>query len=408
MKKQKRSYDNPDYSCTPNVFEQFETKPFKFDLLINDSVNSWECLNTWTKPGHFIEIFDQGVKSGECVGEVSEETESSSNSGDEAKRINTEMKLRDVFELYQTAAQTETTSSKQVHAKEVEDSWRLYLAQCPLDDFPLRLREEIPSTPFSRDPRNHHLKHLKFRGLQGKYIWMSLDPGTISTTWHYDSNPNFLCVIVGHKIVNLLAPSHGHQLKPYKIGHRSSNHTSLSFDETNNIDVHGESVYTVKAGEGIFIPEGWWHKVCSDGGTIAVNYWYEGIRKTLWDSEMGQYYIRTTLEHLVATEKNKVLTNANASEHVHLVLRPFFEKGNDLQALSAFVSEHRSEWLRIVTEITHTGAALLAAKLDDGDPSVVGKIFEHESDFVKQVLEKKLDEFSKACAQNVLKSLDLF
>ena len=33
---------------------------------------------------------------------------------------------------------------------------------------------------------------------------------------------------------------------------------------------------TVNAGEALFIPEGWWHQVWSEAGTIAANYWFDG------------------------------------------------------------------------------------------------------------------------------------
>ena len=32
---------------------------------------------------------------------------------------------------------------------------------------------------------------------------------------------------------------------------------------------------TVKAGETLYLPAGWWHHVRQEGFTVAVNYWYD-------------------------------------------------------------------------------------------------------------------------------------
>lgn len=38
----------------------------------------------------------------------------------------------------------------------------------------------------------------------------------------------------------------------------------------------------VGEGEGLFIPEGWWHQITSSPGTVAVNVWFKVTSFGVW------------------------------------------------------------------------------------------------------------------------------
>lgn len=37
----------------------------------------------------------------------------------------------------------------------------------------------------------------------------------------------------------------------------------------------------LRAGDSLYIPEGWWHQVHSDARTIAINYWWDGLHLSI-------------------------------------------------------------------------------------------------------------------------------
>lgn len=55
--------------------------------------------------------------------------------------------------------------------------------------------------------------------------------------------------------------------------------------------------------DALYIPEGWWHQVDTNPFTIAINYWFCGIRHMLvQDSRMYNYYARVIVEELLKSE----------------------------------------------------------------------------------------------------------
>lgn len=62
--------------------------------------------------------------------------------------------------------------------------------------------------------------------------------------------------------------------------------------------------------DALFVPEGWWHQVDSDAYTIAVNFWFDGLRQQLTEMpEMTPYYSRVLLEDLIKRETERYLQN---------------------------------------------------------------------------------------------------
>ncbi len=133
------------------------------------------------------------------------------------------------------------------------------------------------------------------------------------------------------------------------LGGESANHSAVNFlcPDVAPGSAHPlyagavSQVVTLRAGDALFLPEGWWHQVDSDGATIAVNYWRARAlrvgaggwhacmlvctsqvvlrvcvscvcrwRSTFGESlggDMDAYFARRACESLVAAEKARLL-----------------------------------------------------------------------------------------------------
>ncbi|KAI0774451.1 Clavaminate synthase-like protein [Fomes fomentarius] len=126
------------------------------------------------------------------------------------------------------------------------------------------------------------------------------------TSIHSDPYENIYTVIRGAKHFTLLPPTEGWCLRerqyPHATYHRASPSSALELvpsppstplirwssvaDPTASGALPPEAHpihITVKAGETLYLPAGWWHYVRQEGFTVAINYWYdmEG-RGTSW------------------------------------------------------------------------------------------------------------------------------
>ena len=57
----------------------------------------------------------------------------------------------------------------------------------------------------------------------------------------------------------------------------------------------------------LFLPEGWYHAVESEAGTLAANIWFQGMRKELVrpDHRATSYYARCVIKELQDRELEK-------------------------------------------------------------------------------------------------------
>lgn len=101
------------------------------------------------------------------------------------------------------------------------------------------------------------------------------------TDLHYDPLDNLLTVLQGEKQFILFPPSETNNLyyKPNSVANRSMAHSIIDVRHIDNEihpNVHKAKYYTctVKAGETLFIPSGYWHSVQSYHLTLAVNAWW--------------------------------------------------------------------------------------------------------------------------------------
>lgn len=92
---------------------------------------------------------------------------------------------------------------------------------------------------------------------------------------HYDGFHNILHVDQGSKHVTLISPKYTEFLDPgASYSSSTANHSkssSLSSSSSSFLALQ----CTLYAGDAVFIPEGWWHRIESQEFTVALNYWFK-------------------------------------------------------------------------------------------------------------------------------------
>ncbi|KAJ5238635.1 hypothetical protein N7468_003254 [Penicillium chermesinum] len=169
-------------------------------------------------------------------------------------------------------------------AEKAPQSTQLYLAQCQLLDLPPALRADFP------------VPDVVARAGKGDVydtnVWIGYPP--TYTPLHRDPNPNVFGQLAGQKVVRLLAPDKGQALfsKVRSELGKSSDRGAAAFrgdemmqgQERALLDemVWGASASPsgfevhMEAGDGLFIPKGWWHSIkgIGEGVTASVNWWF--------------------------------------------------------------------------------------------------------------------------------------
>ena len=63
-----------------------------------------------------------------------------------------------------------------------------------------------------------------------------------------------------------------------------------------------ESPVQLAPGDGLFIPEGWWHHVTSSAHSIAINYWFRSpIYNLIHNNNISNYLLRAVYHETVST-----------------------------------------------------------------------------------------------------------
>ncbi|OJJ44807.1 hypothetical protein ASPZODRAFT_18370 [Penicilliopsis zonata CBS 506.65] len=177
-------------------------------------------------------------------------------------------------------------------AEKQSQDMRLYLAQCQLLDLPPTLRDDFPTPELVLQAGKGDIYDTN--------VWIGLPP--TYTPLHRDPNPNLFVQLAGCKIVRLLAPEDGLALfgtvRRYlgKSGTREAasfrGEEMMQGQEREIIeqlvwnDVDPSQLTSVsdswgyearlEAGDGLFIPNGWWHSIkgVGNGVTASVNWWF--------------------------------------------------------------------------------------------------------------------------------------
>ncbi|KAH9827122.1 Cupin-like domain [Teratosphaeria destructans] len=160
---------------------------------------------------------------------------------------------------------------------------KFYLAQAPIADLPQALRDDVPAPELVRKAGKGDVYDSS--------IWLGQAP--TYTPLHRDPNPNLFVQLAGRKVVRLFRPETGAAIfaaVQEQIGGRASatmrGEEMMQGEEKNALEkeVWGESRQTkatgweaeLGAGDGLFIPKGWWHSVKGMGSGMngSVNWWF--------------------------------------------------------------------------------------------------------------------------------------
>lgn len=165
-------------------------------------------------------------------------------------------------------------------------SARLYLAQCQLTDLPPALRDDFPTPDIVR---------LAGKGdVYDTNVWIGCPP--TYTPLHRDPNPNLFVQLAGQKVVRLLPPSDGQTLFATvrrQLGQSGGREAAAFRGEEmmqgRERELLEQAVWgdgpadsgpryqgyeaRLEAGDGMFIPKGWWHSIkgVGDGVTASVS-----------------------------------------------------------------------------------------------------------------------------------------
>lgn len=192
---------------------------------------------------------------------------------------------------------------------------QIYLAQVPIlskeneERVQLEiLREDIELPSF-----------LVSKKLTSINLWMNNAQSRSNT--HYDPHHNLLCIVAGCKQVVLWPPSAGPLLYPMPIYGEASNHSSVALDSPDfSIHPRFQSAFdhsqkvVLRAGDALFIPEGWFHQVDSDELTIALNFWWQSNVMSSMLEHMDAYYMRRILRRLIDKEMNAMLPKTSVRD----------------------------------------------------------------------------------------------
>lgn len=246
-------------------------------------------------------------------------------SGQPAKREKVDIKVSDFVNAWIC---NQTSSEHWV----LNANLQLYLSQCcifcsdpSLCDLPEQDRKQFNFLPSI-------FKDYSCMNVNQINLWMNIHPS--QSTLHYDANHNLLVVLEGSKTVTLLSPNCTKHVNPVCSANEHPNHSSLVPQEVDSLVAnilksqggHGaendtDGTYagcvchevTIRAGEAIFVPEGWWHQVASEKCTMALNYWFPSKVQELLlrppnselsagGSSVNAYLLRALVHQLVQEE----------------------------------------------------------------------------------------------------------
>lgn len=169
------------------------------------------------------------------------------------------------------------------------------------------------TTPAHSSPSTHIRGNSTSGAMHSINFWLSVKGSRSSL--HFDDYNNVLCVVSGRKRVSAWPPSCTNKLYPHPLGGECANHSRVDVSSPHVLETHPlfadaepfKSVYDMRPGDALYIPEGWWHQVDSDPHTAAVNFWWESDFARGLGGVMDAYYARKSMESLVASEKTRVL-----------------------------------------------------------------------------------------------------
>tara|TARA_R110002003_G_scaffold128_2_gene12046 strand:- start:24384 stop:25217 length:834 start_codon:yes stop_codon:yes gene_type:complete len=156
---------------------------------------------------------------------------------------------------------------------------RLYLAQHSLADLPYALQSDLPTPPL--------LSKLGRGDIYASSLWMGRPP--TRTPLHRDPNPNLFVQVAGEKVVRLMKPDVGRALYEKVCAELSeaggrANMRDEKMMQGADLAAMEKAVWegdgkgevegveaVLEAGDGLYIPLGWWHAVRGVGEGVSAN-----------------------------------------------------------------------------------------------------------------------------------------
>ncbi|KAJ7517592.1 hypothetical protein O6H91_21G030500 [Diphasiastrum complanatum] len=218
------------------------------------------------------------------------------------------IKTNDLENVVKLNEEKDATTFEDAESKSPKKS-QFYLAQVPIS-VQQHTKEEPPLGPLIKDISVPDFLEVEF--ISNINMWMSCGGSRSST--HYDPYHNLLCVVSGRKKVTLWPPSAAPLLYPMPLYSEASNHSAVDFAQP-NLEVFplfkdaSKCSWTtlLESGDALYLPEGWYHQVDSEGITLAVNIWWPSILSKELNSHMSPYYLRRVLASLMDAEKDRSL-----------------------------------------------------------------------------------------------------
>ena len=163
---------------------------------------------------------------------------------------------------------------------------RLYVAQASFATLPDSMAADCPTPEV--------IKKAGAGDIYDTNLWLGLSP--TYTPLHRDPNPNLFVQIAGSKVVRLLPEDLGHQIFA-RVQSDLGNSDSAAFrgeemmkgqekslleaaiwddiSDRNETRYNGYECY-LQAGDGLFIPKGWWHSIkgVGEGVSGSINWWF--------------------------------------------------------------------------------------------------------------------------------------
>eukprot|EP00052_Salpingoeca_macrocollata_P019536 m.162301 g.162301 ORF g.162301 m.162301 type:complete len:499 (-) comp20999_c0_seq4:42-1538(-) len=195
---------------------------------------------------------------------------------------------------------------------------------------------------------------------------------------HYDANNNILLCLHGCKRVRLISPQHTVRLGANPVYALSPNHCSLAAFDTVPLELQMEA--ELRAGDALFLPEGWWHQVDSEPFTMAVNFWFkgavDGFLQHVSERACSSYALRAMLERTLQQE----ITRQVVAHRAHCAARTL-HLDTTADASSAAGSADAAADAAAAGKTNTPG---LAGNSSVGKPSVLSDLWQSECHFEEQ------------------------
>lgn len=175
---------------------------------------------------------------------------------------------------------------------------RIYLAQHSLADLPAGLQADVPTPSI--------ITKLGRGDIYASSLWMGRPP--TRTPLHRDPNPNLFVQLAGQKVVRLMRPDVGRgvyeraRLKAGSAGRANMRGEEMMAGTENQAleaavwDGQDETIEGVEAqlsaGDGLYIPLGWWHAVRGNGAGANASVSTRMYGKTCADSTQVNWWFR--------------------------------------------------------------------------------------------------------------------